>query len=125
MIQTKVKLTDNTRKIAARNALATDMAMAHMGQDVETIIKTGGKTPFAKTGFLRSQTRHEKVNPLHWRVISPVEYATVQERGRAGNKVFRTYTTPGTGRGWFQSAVESVVKNRVQYIREGLAANRL
>lgn len=121
-----VVLINNSNKFLVTQALATDMALGHMGQDTEIIIKTGGRTPFAKTGFLRNQTRHEKLAPFKWRVIAPVEYAAVQEAGRrAGGKFFKHYTTPGTGRGWFKAAVDTVMKNRDQYMREAIAAVRL
>lgn len=124
MITTRVKFTDNTRAQTAKTAQAIEMGMAHIAQDVEIQIKAGGRTP-VKQGHLRGRTRHERMLPFKWRVLANVEYAVAQELGRAGNKIFRHYTTPGTGAGWFQEAVDKVTRSKNQYMIEAARAVKL
>lgn len=124
MIGLNVKV--DLRGVAAFRAKSQDtnnMALAHMSQDIEIGVKTGGRTPFKK-GPLRDQTYHEKVRDNHFQVVVPVEYAEVQEKGRRGNsKAFRNYTTAGTGKGFFEEASGGVVKNAEQYFEVAAAAH--
>lgn len=119
MLQTQVRFVDHTTEFIAKSAVATDSALAFMGQDIEIKIKTGGKTPFKK-GKLRGDTYHEKLAVGKYRVNVPVEYAAVQEKGsRAGATTFRNYTTPGTGAHFFADAVNGVVTRVETYAKMG------
>lgn len=123
-LNVRVKL-DGLASFLSKSSDASNMALAHMAQDVEIGVKTGGKTPF-KDGPLRDQTYHEQVRDKHFQVVVPVEYAEVQEKGRRGSsKAFRNYTTAGTGKGYFEEASDGVVKNADQYFEEAVAAHGL
>lgn len=118
ILKTKMRITNRHRAAIAKSAMATDMALAHMAQDIEIGIKTNGRTPFQK-GALRGETYHEKKRVGKYEVIAPVEYAAVQEAGvRAGAAPFSNYTTAGTGKGWFREAVNKVVTHGDQYFKE-------
>lgn len=122
MLLTRVKFDNKTKEFIAKNAVANDMAMAAMAQDIEIIIKTGGKTPFRK-GKLRGDTYHEKKAVAKYRVNVPVEYAAVQEAGhRSGAADFKNYTTPGTGKGFFKDAVEKTIRKTDNYIKQAKSA---
>ena len=120
VLQTKLRVKDNRTRVIARNAMAMDMGLAHMAQDIEIGIKTGGRTPFDK-GALRGRTYHQKKAVLKYEVVAPVEYASVQEAGvRAGARPFTNYTTAGTGKGWFRGAVDNVVRGGDNYFRQAV-----
>lgn len=122
VLKTKLRIKDDRTRTIARNAMAMDMALAHMAQDIEIGIKTSGRTPF-KDGALRGQTYHQKRSVLKYQVISPVEYASVQEAGvRSGSRQFSNYTTAGTGKGFFKSAVASVVRGGDNYFRRAVGS---
>ena len=125
VLHTKLRIKDNKRAVIARNAMAMDMGLAHMAQDIEIGIKTGGRTPFQK-GALRGETYHRKKAVLKYEVVAPVEYAEVQEKGiRSGSRAFTNYTTAGTGKGWFRGAVDKVTKTADNYFRSAVRSVRL
>lgn len=125
MLGTKVIFNNKTKEFIAKNALATDAALAFMAQDIEIGIKTGGRTPFRK-GKLRGDTYHQKIKSRQYIVMVPVEYAAVQEKGtRAGAGTFKNYTTPGTGAHFFQGAVDNVVPKAKAYFETGKKVARI
>lgn len=110
--------TDKRPQMLTKHGRATDMALAMMAQDIEVIIKAGGRTP-VKSGQMKSQVRHRKMGVLNYRVESNAEYSAVQELGRrAGARAFTNYTTPGTGRGWFADAINKTLARKYDYIRK-------
>lgn len=112
------KFIDKRPQMLSKHGRATDMALAWMAQDIEVIIKTGGRTP-VKTGQLKSQVRHRKIGPLQYKVESNAEYSAVQELGRrSGARPFTNYTTPGTGRGWFAMAINKTLARKYDYIKK-------
>lgn len=118
MINTKIIFNDQAKEFIARNALAGDMAYAFMAQDIEILVKTGGNTPFRKGG-LRNQTYHEKLAPLHYQVVVPVEYAEAQEAGIIHGSPVQHYTTPGTGPHFFENACRKIAENILNYVAQG------
>lgn len=118
MVSFNMRLEENHKEFLAKNEMLGDMAIAHMAQDIEIRIKTGGKTPYKK-GPLRDETYHEKLANQKFQVVAPVEYAEVQEKGmRRGARPFTTYTTAGTGKGWFADAAATVTKDAESYFEE-------
>ena len=102
-----------------KNERVKDRSLAYAAQDIETIIKTGGRTP-KDGGHLRGRTRHEKISSGKYRIVAPVAYAAYQERGMRfdGSHVVKKYSTPGTGKGWFNAAIKTVAKNVPNLIRQ-------
>ena len=113
------RIIDHTDRILLKNERIKDRSLASAAQDIETIIKTGGRTPKDK-GSLRARTRHEMVSSSRYRVVVPLEYAAFQERGSRfdGSHVVRHYTTPGTGKGWFQAAINTTAKNFTNLVKQ-------
>lgn len=121
----KARFTSNRSAFLRKNSQFVDMVGAHMAQDVEVAIKTGGRTP-VDTGDMKAEVRHYKLRRGTYRVESPKEYSAPQEKGiRAGSRPFSNYTTPGTGKGWFQDAVGTIVRNANSYVDEVKRAVRL
>lgn len=114
---------DKTDHVLLKHERVKDRSLAYAAQDVEIIVKTGGRTPL-KQGHLRGRTRHEKVSNSHYRIVVPVSYAAYQERGsRAdGSNKVRHYTTAGTGKGFLNAAIHSVAKNFPNLIRQASRA---
>lgn len=115
------KFTSNAPAFFQKNNQLKDMTLAHMAMDIEISIKTDGRTP-VKTGDLKAEVRHFKSRNDQYRVEADKDYAAAQEVGYANGHVFRNYTTPGTGSGWFRLAIDKVVKNRDNYIMEAARA---
>ena len=66
-------------------------------------LNSSKRTP-AKTFRLRRSVRYQVLgNKAVIRWLAP--YAAAQEAGMANGRVFRNYTTPGTGRGFAQMAL--------------------
>ncbi|MFA5937674.1 MAG: hypothetical protein WC822_07410 [Candidatus Paceibacterota bacterium] len=121
----KARFTSNRSAFLRKNSQFVDMVGAHMAQDIEIALKTGGLTP-VKTGDLKGEMRHEKIKRGHYRVESPKEYSAVQEQGqRKGARAFTKYTTSGTGKGFFKKAVNSIVRNANSYVDEVARSVRL
>lgn len=121
----KARFTSDRREFLRKNNQFVDMVGAHMAQDIEIALKTGGRTP-VKTGDLKGEMRHEKIKRGHYRVESPKEYSAVQEQGyRRGARAFTHYSTAGTGKGFFKKAVNSIVRNANSYVDEIARAVRL
>lgn len=119
MLATKISFVDKATEIIAREAVAMDAALAFMAQDIEIIIKTGGRTP-RKTSTMKNRTVHTKISVGHYRVTMPMEYTAVQELGqRSGAKPFAHYTTPGTGKGFFREAVDNTESKALGYFKSG------
>lgn len=118
-----MKIIDNTPNILSKNEKVKDRSLAYAAQDIEVLIKTGGRTPKDK-GALRGRTRHERVGNGRYRIVVPVVYAAYQERGMRfdGTHKVRNYTTPGTGKGWFNAAIHTTAKNFFNLIRQAAKA---
>lgn len=121
MIEGTVKYTSKVPEFLSKHDQALDMATAHAAADVETLVKTSGKTPFKK-GHLRGRTYHRRIGVKEHKTVVPVEYASVQEKGSRGGVAFRNYTTPGTGSGFFAHAISQVTRRSTKYIKEALRA---
>lgn len=67
-------------------------------------IRKNNRTPFKKGGLrrnIRSQVLGNKA-----RVWWQVRYAAAQEAGESNGRIYRNYTTPGTGKGFAQEALK-------------------
>lgn len=121
----KMKFTSDRREFLRKNNQFVDMVGAHMAQDIEIGIKTGGRTP-VDSGDMKGEVRHFKRARGSYRVESPKEYSATQEKGiRRGSRPFTNYTTPGTGKGWFASNANAIVRNGNNYVDEVARAVRL
>lgn len=121
----KMKFTSDRREFLRKNNQFVDMVGAHMAQDIEIGIKTGGRTP-VKSGDMKGEVRHFKQRRGNYRVESPKEYSATQEKGvRRGARPFTNYTTPGTGKNWFESNANAIVRNRDSYVDEVARSVRL
>lgn len=70
------------------------------------------RTP-AKTFRLRRSVRYQLLgNQATIKWLAP--YAAAQEAGMANGRVFRNYTTPGTGRGFAQMALHDTRRTMMQ-----------
>lgn len=65
--------------------------------------KSRNKAPFDQ-GNLRSESYIDQKGSLKWRISYNAPYAHVQEKGSAGGRVFRNYTTAGTGKKYLSNA---------------------
>lgn len=117
---------DNTSRVLLKHDKVKDRSLAYAAQDIEVIIKTGGRTPH-KTGAMKSSTRHRRISSGKYVIevgleegAAPLVYAAYQERGMRydGSHVIRNYTTPGTRKGWFNAAIQTVAKNFPNLIRQ-------
>lgn len=121
----KARFTSDRRAFLRKNSQFVDMVGAHMAQDIEIVIKTGGRTP-VKSGDMKGEVRHFKLRRGVYRVESPKEYSATQEKGiRRGSRPFTNYTTPGSGKGWFEDATGTIVRNRDSYVDEVARSVRL
>lgn len=121
----KARFTKDRREFLRKNSQFVDMVGAHMAQDIEVVIKSGGKTP-VDSGDMKAEVRHFKLRRGVYRVESPKEYSATQEKGiRRGSRPFTNYTTPGTGKGWFEDATGTIVRNRNSYVDEVARAVRI
>lgn len=121
----KARFTSKRSAFLRKNSQFVDMVGAHMAQDIEVGIKTGGKTP-VKSGDMKAEVRHFKLRRGTYRVESPKEYSAVQEKGvRRGARAFTKYTTAGTGKGWFESNAKAIVRNGNSYVDEVARAVRI
>lgn len=121
----KARFTSKRSAFLRKNSQFVDMVGAHMAQDIEVGIKTGGKTP-VKSGDMKAEVRHYKLRRGTYRVESPKEYSAVQEKGvRRGARAFTNYTTSGTGKNWFDSNVKAIVRNGNSYVDEVARAVRI
>lgn len=121
----KMKFSSDRSAFLRKNSQFVDMVGAHMAQDIEIGIKTGGRTP-VKSGDMKGEVRHFKNRRGSYRVESPKEYSATQEKGvRRGARPFTNYTTPGTGKGWFESNANAIVRNRDSYVDEVARAVRI
>lgn len=110
-------------KILGKSERIKDRSLAYAAQDIEVILKTGGRTPKDK-GSLRGRIRHERLGSGKYRVILPLVYAAYQERGMRldGSHKVKKYTTPGTGKGFLAAAVNTVGKNFPNLVRQAAKA---
>jgi hypothetical protein len=110
---------DNTNKVLQDHDKIKDRALAYAAQDIEVIIKTGGRTPH-RTGAMKASTKGKKIGIGKYQIEVPKAYASYQERGMRydGSHRIRKYTTPGTSKGWFNSAIQTVAKNFPNLIKQ-------
>lgn len=117
----------NADEVMRVTRVLVDMIQGRMAMDIEIATKTSSGMP-VKTGGMKSEVRSFKTGEGKWRVIAGKEYSAVQEAGvrlsgkGAPTRPFTNYTTSGTGPGWFNRAIMSVVKNREQYVQEAKRA---
>lgn len=119
--------TSKRKEFLRTHSSLMDMVIGHMAIDIDRFIKISAGTP-VKTGDMKSETRAFKTKDGQWRVESPKVYSEVQEKGQrmtgpgAPTQPFEHYTTPGTGKGWFQRGISAVTKNGNQYVDEAARA---
>lgn len=121
MIKATVKFTDKSKEIASRSAVMSDLMMGLMASGIEIQLKTSGKTPF-QHGGLRSHARAVKIAAGHYEVTDDQEYAAAQEAGTVRGHAITHYTTPGTGKGFFRDAIETVKARGDDYARTAASA---
>lgn len=125
-----------------KNNALIDMVQGRMAMHIEVALKTTAGMPVSAPkaaraargqkkgrggGHMKSETRHFRSPSGGFRVEVDKAYAAYQERGmRAdGSHVVRHYSTPGTSKGFFRRAINSVVVNRDHYISEARSALNL
>lgn len=113
----------NRTEFNRKNDSLKEMVMGRMAMDVERALKLTSGMP-VKTGAMKSGTRHFRSPKGGFRVEIDKEYAAYQEAGARsdGTHVVRNYTTGGTGKGFFRKAINSVIRNRENYIKESRRA---
>lgn len=92
-------LDENKRLVIATGHLIPEQFVA----TYRKALNSSKRTP-AKTFRLRRSVRYQVLGnkaTIQW--LAP--YAAAQEAGIANGRVFRNYTTPGTGRGFAQEAL--------------------
>jgi len=90
---------ENKRLIVATGHLIPEQFV----QTYRKVLNSRKLTP-AKTFRLRRSVRYQVLgNQATIKWLAP--YAAAQEAGQARGRVFRNYTTPGTGRGFAQTAL--------------------
>jgi hypothetical protein len=114
-----VKVIDNTNGVMSKHNSVKDRALAMAAGDIKTLIHTSNRTPHLH-GLLKASARPERIGFEKYRIVVPKAYAAYQERGMRydGSHVIRKYTTPGTGKGWFNYALQTVAKNFPNIIRQ-------
>ena len=127
MIKTTVQFTDNSIAFKAKTVIFADTMMALMASAIEAKMKTGGEVPFlpkstkwAQRGALRTSIRSKKVGLGRYEVTvgenSPAgDYAAAQEAGQSRGRVFKKYSTPGTGPHFMQHAIDNVKGRASEY----------
>lgn len=121
----RAKFTSRRGGFNSKNNAFINLVVGHMAQDVEVGIKVTAGTPI-KHGAMKGAVKHRMIKRGSYRVESPLEYSAVQELGRrSGARAFTNYTTPGTSKGWFRRAVNSVVAKRNMYVAEARRATGL
>ncbi len=89
-----------------------DNALREAARD--TLINARIRTPYGKTGHLRSESDIKKVGNLKWRVSYYKVYARFQEFGGDSKRRVRRYTTSGTGKAYLKTAGDDAV-NRINF----------
>lgn len=113
----------NTNGFMRKNDAFVDMVQGKMALDIEVALKTKAGMPY-KTGAMKSETRHFRSPSGGFRVEIDKEYAAYQEAGvrRDGSHVVRRYSHGGTGKGFFNRAIDMIVRNKDTYIQEARRA---
>lgn len=117
------KFTSNRNEFHRMHNALIDYLQQSLVMNIEVIIKIGGKTP-VDTGRLKSEVRHFRSPKGGWRIEADTDYAAYQERGMTadGKKIVRNYTTAGTGKGWFQDAIDRTYERQDNFIAEARRA---
>lgn len=114
-----IKITDNTIEFVKRNTSVFNTTLANMAQDVLFLSKI--KVPL-KSGDLQDSGKTEELAILKHRISYGDTLndprAIVQERGKAGSRVFRKYTTPDTGKKYLEDSANIVTSNALNYFRQ-------
>lgn len=92
-----------------------DSAMKELSYDI--IIESREIAP-KKRGNLRANSFPVRKRVMKWRVEFNQKYALYQEVGRAGSRVFRNYTTPGTGSRFLKKSGDKVFKEALITLRK-------
>lgn len=100
---------ENKRLIVATGHLVPEQFVKTFRKSLNSAPK---RTP-AKTFRLRRSVRYQVLgNQASIRWLAP--YAAAQEAGQANGRVFSDYTTPGTGRGFAQEALQDTRRTIMQ-----------
>lgn len=130
----KAKFTSKAPAFFRKNSAFIDMVMGRMAMHIEVALKTTAGMPVSNTkasgnkrgggGHMKSETRHFRSATGGFRVEVDKEYAAYQERGarRDGSHAVKNYSTPGTSKGFFKRAINSVMLDRDNYIEEAKRA---
>lgn len=140
-----VKFTSHRKEFDRKGDSIIDMLMGMMSIDIERTMKMSSGMPVDK-GQMKAATRSFKTQKGKYRVEINKEYAAAQEKGemtvksdrvvtpddgqtfftlKAGTYRFRNYTTAGTGAGFFRRAIDSVWRNRANYVSIVRKANNI
>lgn len=109
------------------NESFVDMVTGHMAMDIERGLKQSAGMP-VKTGGMKAATRSFRNRRGKHRVEINKVYAATQEAGirmtgkGAPTARFKNYTTTGTSAGFFQRAIDSVIRNKNNYFEEARRA---
>lgn len=113
-INVRVNINGLRSKIGTQNLQRGQYAMANqMAADM---------IPFMpkKNNDLRDSTR---VSPDGKQIITDTPYAKAQLEGRSGSRVFRNYSTPGTGAHWDKRAKALHIRSWERAFVEGAKLN--
>lgn len=104
-LKASMKFADNHMDENKRLIVATGHQVpAEFVQTYRKVLNKRRLTPATKKFRLRRSVRYQAVgNQAIIRWLAP--YAAAQEAGQANGRIFRNYTTPGTGRGFAQTAL--------------------
>lgn len=107
-------LDENKRLVIATGHLIPEQFIA----TYRKVLNSQGRVP-AKTNRLRRSVRYQVLGNQA-SVMWYAPYAAAQEAGQARGRIFRNYTTPGTGRGFGQMALS---ETRASFMRDFAVAH--
>lgn len=111
-----LKITDRMPQFKRSMVQRLDEAIGELANDIHR--KASMRYAPFKDGRLRGDSHARKMATLNWRVEFNVEYALAQEQGYAGSKIFRQYTTAGTGKRFLRRAGDEESKKAVLLLKK-------
>lgn len=109
-----VRVTDKLDSITRSKQSKIANGLNNMANDL--MVGATPRTP-KLTGALRKNRRKTIISDLKVIVTWLQPYSEVQENGRAGSRIMRRYTTPGTGKHFVLREVQRIKRNVARYFR--------
>lgn len=116
-----LRIEDRLPQFSAKIPMYVDSAMREISNEI--IIKSRRIAP-KKKGNLRANSFPKRLGLMNWRVEYNQEYAIYQEVGRAGSRVFRNYTTAGTGSRFLSKTGDAVFSKSLLTLRKYMSQVR-